>query len=708
MKKTYIFFLAILLSGVGLIAQPQLTWRFANPEIIRQETTDRLEFDLQVKASENGTYLYSGQYILRFNNAAFFTSSLNTTVIRSGISDQYSNDLGSYKYTITKNNTGVAPNIVINVALSPSEVAILQEEPSSAWSAELTTEWQTFTRLRIRINDPSLLAGISFVEASMNGQISYHSGVGVTTNYANPNLYETLSLDLLNLGRIYAESYGWSQVGENQIDWSTPVNTTVFDGNAGITQTDLTAALANNLNIMPGASLNIGSNKWLTVNGTLSSPDADALVIADQASLLHQTAGLEASIKRNLSGGSINPTTHRYHLVSVPMHESSVFNAGDLFTGVHLWEMNIADQAWQKITSATQAIDNQEGYLLWHDGVSHELSFAGVLNADNVALPSHAIGINGDGSSYRLIPNPYPSAMQWNTPAGYDAAVYFFDAATANYKTFADGVPSPAIVPYGQSFFIKTTNPGGTAPAITIAANTRLHHQQAFYKSDATFTSLLHIQASTSFSEDETFIRFATDASAAFDREKDALKLFGFGDAPQLYTFGDNQYFAINTLEASNEAIIVPLHFSMTTDGLVSLNVSGLSSFENKASIYLEDIFLNEMVDLHEQQQYAFDHQTLNPSHRFNLHFYGVLGDQELPVEKWKVWSYNQYVYINIPHGEETSVMVEMFDMTGRMIYGKQHAVNSPIIVYGGQLPQMVLVKITSAKRSLNQVLFIQ
>lgn len=705
MKKTYLLFLAILLSGVELIAQPQLSFSLKNPKIEYYDGLGNyLVFDINIKSDQLGYFLYSGGIALDYNATAFDVT--NVVAFKGTLLE------GTFQYGPQQLPRYAEPSVTINsgrinipVIPGNNNTNANPTTPSSRFN-QVPIEWITLYTVWVLIDNPSEISGIFFYEEIMNGQ-QFHTGAEGGIAFKDPNIYISPTLQFTNLGRVFSESIGWSQLN-GSLDWLSPVNTTVFDGNATITQTDLTAAVANNLNIMPGATLSIGSNKWLTVNGTLSTPDADALILADQGSLIHQTAGVEASIKRNISGGSINPSTYRYHLVAVPMHESSVFNAGNLFTGMHLWEMDPATQAWQKITSATHAINNHEGYLLWHDGVNHELNFAGTLNADNVALPSEAIGINGDGFSYRLIPNPYPSAMQWNTPAGYDAAVYFFDAATGNYKSFADGVPSPAIVPYGQSFFIKTTNPGGTAPAITIAANTRLHHEQGFYKSVEAFSSLLQIKASTSFSEDETFVRFHSAASNAFDPDKDALKLFGFGDAPQLYTFGENQNFAINTLETSNEATIVPLHFSMTTDGAVSLDVSGLSNFENQASIYLEDIFLNEMIDLHEQQQYAFDHQLSNASHRFNLHFYGVLGDQEVPVEKWKVWSYNQYVYINIPHGEEISVQVELFDMTGRMLYGKQHAVNNPIIVYGGQLPQMVLVKITSAKRSLNQVLFIQ
>ncbi len=697
MKKLLFLFYTILLLGNGLLSQPQISWRFANPEIIRLTTTDRLEFDLQVKASENGKYLFSGQYNLTFNNSAFLTSNVNTTVIRSGISNQISDDLGDYKYAITRNNTGVSPNIVINVALTPLDATILQEEPSSAWSAEITTEWQTFTRLRITINNPGLLAGISFIEASMNGQISYHSAPGVITNFTSPNLYEPLNLNLLNLGRIYSAAHGWSQVGVNQIDWATSVNTTVFDGQATITQTNNTAAMATNLNIMEGAGLTIGSDKWLTVNGTLTTPNTDALVIADKGSLIHNSASVNAKFQRNITGGSISANTHRYHLISVPM--SSEYTAGDLFTGLHLWEMNALTQGWSKIFAASHTISNLEGYLLWHDGSSHSLEIAGSLNAGNVNLPVKEMGI-ASGNSYRLIPNPYPSALQWSTPGGYDAAVYFFNAATGNYVTFADGVPSPAIIPSGQSFFIKTTTPGGNANALTINNANRLHHNQNLYKATTDIACLLKLKATSEVSEDETYIRFHDQATNYFDPEKDARKLSGFGDAPQLYTVTDDINYAINALQITNSHVVVPMNFEMNPQGTVQLEASGMHTFAPGAAIFLEDIYLNQMINLSEQAIYSFEHlQNINAD-RFRIHFYGVLETNERPTESWKVWSYNKYIYISIPEMNESSAKIELFDITGREIYRQKHAIDNPIIIYGGDISQLVFVKINTASKT--------
>ncbi len=697
--KRFITFLCLALLFSSGFAQPQITWRFANPEIIRQTTSDRLEFDLQVKASEAGTYFWSGQFNLTFNNAAFYTTAVNTTVIRSGISNQYSDDLEDQKYAITRTITGTEPNLVINVALTPTDISILAEEPDEAWSAEITTEWQTFARLKLRIDDPSLIANISFIQASMNGQISYHSAPGVITNYENPNLYEALDLSSTHLGRIYSDAYGWSQVGENQIDWTTPVNTTIWDGNATITQTDNTAALANNLNVMPGANLTVGADKWLTVNGTLTTPNPAALVIADGGSLMHGTALVDATIQRTLTGGSINPTTHRYHLVSVPMDEASTFVAGNIFEGSHLWQFDAANQAWDKITSGNHPLNNKEGYLTWYDGVSFPYSLGGKMNAADVVLPAKTLGMTPPlNNSWRVVPNPYPSALEWATPAGYDAAVYFFNAATGNYITFVDGVPEPAIFPVGQSAFIKKTVAGGEGAAITIAATNRLHHAQAFYKNNELPNNTLRMLAIADNSNDETFVRFHENATAAFDGQMDAFKLKGFGAAPQVFSVMEDRDYAINALPLTNETTIVPLNFEMSEAGRVTFEASGMDSFIDGVTIFLEDMLLNEMVNLMEQAAYDFDHEKEYDPDRFRLHFMGVLGTDAMSQINWNVWSHDKYVYISAPQLFGQMAQVELFDVLGNRILNERLSLNSPTVLHAGEATRVIVARITSGE----------
>ncbi|MCK9451282.1 MAG: hypothetical protein M0Q90_06285 [Bacteroidales bacterium] len=705
MKKHLYLFCALLLIGASVFAQPQLSFKFAKPKIeFFSGLGNYLVFDIEVKSDQAGYYLYSSALSMEYNSSAFDVT--NVLVFKGTLLNgtfQYGPQvLPKYADPFTTLNSGK-----INVSTLPgtNNYNANPASPASRFN-EVPTEWVSLVTLWVLIDNPTEVAGVYFFEPSMNGQI-FHTSVEGATAFLNPNLYETPTLESCNLERIYSEVNGWTQYG-GTLDWSASVNTTIFDGNATITQADNTAALANNLNIMTGASLNLGANKWLTVASTMNSQATDALIINDGGSLIHNSSLVNATLKRNITGGSLNPTTHRYHLVSVPMDAASVFNAGNVFMGIHLWELNAISQDWLKITDSNFPINNKEGYLIWHDQLSHTLEIAGILNGGDYNLPAKTLGLHTDGQSYRLLPNPYPSAIEWSTPTGYDAAVYFYNGATGNYQTFADGVPSPAIVPSGQSFFVKKSVPGGSASAITISNSSRLHNNQALYKSTNAVSNLLQIKVSSEISEDNAYIRFHEEATNLFDPDKDARKLTGFGDAPQLYTSLEGINYAINTLEMTSEPIAVPLHFTMSMDGMVNMEIAGLESFTQGRSVFLEDVLLNEVVDINEQAVYSFQHQQNIPADRFILHFNGMVGIEAIASETIKMHAINKRIYIHLPSGDLSNATVEIFDQMGRTVYHQIHASDNPIVINANSYPHFLIVKVKTASHAKTSKLIIQ
>lgn len=696
MKKHLYLFCLMLLIGAGVLAQPQLSFKFAEPKIeFFVGLGNYLVFDIQVKSDEAGYYLYSGGLSMEYNASAFDVT--NVVVFKGTLLEgtfQYGPQvLPRYADPFVTLNSG---RISIPIIPGTNNINANPTSPASRFN-EVPTDWVSLVTLWVLIDNSSEAAGVYFYESLMNGQI-FHTGAVGGIAFQDPNLYEVPTLEYCNLERIYSEAHGWSQIGDAQIDWNTPVNTTIFDGIATITQNNDIEALANNLNILQGANLIIGTNKWLTVNGTLTSADNNALSIVDGGSLLHGTALVNATLQRSLSGGTINPTTHRYHMVAVPLDESSSYAAGDIFENLYLWEFDAAGtQDWASITAGNTPINNKEGYLLWSDEATYTLQIAGKLNAGDYSLPTKNMGINSNNESYRLVPNPYPSALQWTTPAGYDAAVYFYNAATGNYITFADGVPNPAIAPVGQAFFIKKSSSGGVANAISISNSDRLHHNQAFYKSTTDIADLLHISASSEISEDHTYIRFHEMATNYYDSERDALKLKGFGDAPQLYTNFNGSDYAINSLEKTNSNTVVPLFFEMTMDGLVNLEVTGLQSFVEGASIFLEDVYLNEMIDLSEQTNYSFSHEQSIPADRFRLHFYGVLGNETIQSQAIKIWAFEKHIYIKLPEQGNSSATVELFDQLGKRFYHYTHTADNLILINAQNFPKFLIAKVHTA-----------
>ncbi|MDV7397837.1 hypothetical protein RZS08_40930, partial [Arthrospira platensis SPKY1] len=122
---------------------------------------------------------------------------------------------------------------------------------------------------------------------------------------------------------------------------------------------------------------------------------------------------------------------------------------------------------------------------------------------------------NGD---FKLVPNPYPSAIDWDlvTKNGINNAIYFFNSATGNYVSYLDlDLPGGTkYIPAGQSFFVQASSAN---PTVSFGNAARVHNSQTFYKSgQQSYQDVLQISVATSNAADETFIRFKPQASNSF------------------------------------------------------------------------------------------------------------------------------------------------------------------------------------------------
>jgi hypothetical protein len=444
----------------------------------------------------------------------------------------------------------------------------------------------------------------------------------------------------------------WSRV---QID-----NAVVLD--AGKTMIDLT--------VDASASLAIASTSDLTVSGNLTNnAGTNGIIIQSDASgtgsLKHNTAGVAATINRYITGSS-NLNANTYHLVSVPITPETSSTAS-LFTGAYLYDFNVTGNAWHGLgNSTTTELDETRGYMIYAPEASHTYTFTGPMNAGTF---SPLVTFAGAGNN--LVPNPYPSAINWDAATGWDKtnianSVYLWPSGGSNYATYVDGTASNGgsnIIPAGQAFIVKAT---GT-PTFSMTDAVRVHSNQAFYKSTESIADLLRIKATFNQLTDEAVIRFTDVATSNADSEYDAWKLYGSDGAPQLYTLAaDNEMLAINSLPYLEAAYTVPLNFEQKSDGNVDFAFSGLESFDPTVSIHLQDLKTNQTINLHQQTNYAFSHIQGENANRFKIIFGGAIGLDEAPADANKLWFAGNMLYISTPELSGQAALVEIYNMAGQ------------------------------------------
>jgi len=304
---------------------------------------------------------------------------------------------------------------------------------------------------------------------------------------------------------------------------------------------------------------------------------------------------------------------------------------------------SVEDPYWVGVTDETQVLNVKNGFLGYVSDANHTYSFSGNLFTGDFESLAEIVAVN----DFKLIPNPYPSAIDWEevTKNGINDAIYFFNSATGNYVSYLDGdLPGGTqFIPVGQAFFVEAS---ASNPTVTIPNTARVHSDQAYYKAEQLLSNVLAVKVEANNSDDATYVRFRENASTAFNGKEDASKLRGFGGAPQLFTQGtDQRELSINTMPFSDETTIIPLGFDLGVSSEVNLIFNYMESFDLDVDIFLEDLVENKMINLQEQNTYTFNHNEDNNAMRFNLHFFGVTATAEIAASDMEPQRQNVHPY---------------------------------------------------------------
>ncbi|NTW23969.1 MAG: hypothetical protein HGA37_04665 [Lentimicrobium sp.] len=466
-----------------------------------------------------------------------------------------------------------------------------------------------------------------------------------------------------------------------------------------INQAVATPAQCHNLTIEAGASVTIDPAKALTVNGNLVNYSGNnGLVLESNASgtgsLIHHTDNVQATVKRYITGDA-NLTLNKYHLVSIP-NEGADYTAG-LFTGSYLYSFDPDLQDWSAVSNdPLTPIFNNQGYMIYYPGNATTYTFSGQL-----ANGSKGFSLYQNADEYQLIPNPYPSAIDWDSPDWnkyqlYDA-IWIWNPQAGNYAAYGSEAGTNGgsrYIPQGQSFFVRTTD---TYSYLSMDNAARVHSSQAFYKDAA--VNQLRIKATGNNYSDEALVRFTPDGLQGQDM-RDVAKLGGNADAPQLSTLVDGQKISINTLPELSGSVTIPLNFETSFSGQITFDFSQLESFPALVPVYLVDETNAVTINLRNQVTYDFNYTTGDNPERFKLVIGGTTGIDDPLKSKGSMWIADGSVFIHTPGAAGEKARLEIFNTEGRRIV-EQNIVLNELTVVAATAPGMVIARITTADKLL-------
>ncbi len=435
--------------------------------------------------------------------------------------------------------------------------------------------------------------------------------------------------------------------------------------------------------VEPGARVTFNS---LTNNGTIELRASETTMAS---MLTNSYAGTAGNLNVELFLKSAPPEIDRWHYIATPATVSKT-----VFTDIEPENLLSYDES-KVVTSVA------EGWQ-WHDGYDGTTPFSnleakkgynvfvfedatmtyGNLKSLTTSLGQINLPFSGSGGDtslygYSLLGNSLTCGINWDAVTFSDGNVrdaYYIRTETGE-ASYVNGVGTnggTAHLPPMQGFFVKTR---ATGTWLNIPDNAREHNATPRFKSSQQIP-LLRLTLVSSSSQDEMVIRFDPAATAGFDHQFDAGKIFNpVIKSAKLFSVAGNEKYSINSIPWPEKATVIPLTVINPEAGTFKIRRSQLQAIENY-TIILTDRLAGRSVDLLAYPEYSFSLPAGTVSDRFTLTISPVeksaVTQEEPGLENnsLKIYSASGKVFI-LPQGpgwDGISGKVRIFDITGRML----------------------------------------
>jgi len=449
-------------------------------------------------------------------------------------------------------------------------------------------------------------------------------------------------------------------------------NVTVTSGGTVVIGAD---AICNSLNIANGGQLTLDAGKTLTDNGNFTIASGGSFIQNGTLAVTGTT-----TVKSDI-------VANEWHLISAPISDAQ----SGMFDGKFLQTHTESTNEYSDIKTTDVPLVPMKGYAVWNAS-GFTANYVGTLNTG-----TQSIATTKDGEGWNLVGNPYPSAIDWNAASGWtktnlNATTYLHvnssTWATWNGATGTNG-GSQYIAP-GQGFFVEATGAGTLAMTDAV----RVHNPVSFFKN--TVNNLVRLQVSGNGYTDDAVVYFVPEASAEFDGQYDAHKLFGdVAEAAQIYTLGSSPL-AINALPETNS---VPVGIHAGASGTYTIAATEVNDIQ---AITLKDnqtgISTNLLVN-----SYSFSFTPGENEQRFTLYF-SPLSINEVENPLASIYSNQNTLYVDLKSLSKGDIYV--YNLAGQLVTSASanQGINMIRLTNTGNY----IVKVITPKTTLVKKVFIQ
>ena len=531
--------------------------------------------------------------------------------------------------------------------------------------------------------------GTTQITASQSGNAYYNAASSVTQDFT------VLSNGVSWTGAI---STDWNEAGNwsnNQVPTSisnitissTPIN------QPSVTSLPGNPAICNDLTVASGASVSVEPGKALTVNGTITLLGTQGLIVKSDStgsgSLLdngYSGAGT-AKIEQYLPANT-------FHQLGIPISNTiqggwGTGQTGNVFLYCSLDSYDETNDNYVGITGNDNVVPDR-GFVTSYLNASNQPKMLRFTGNPNTGSKSFAMTKYGLG--YNLIPNPYPSAIDWDASSGWDKSVasdnsiFIWNHANMQFATYNGFIGvnggSRYIAPC-QSFFVSSQGNGN----IVMNNSVRVHESTTYLKSGTIPDNLIRLKVSgtTNSFNDETVVYFTTNLGS----EGSEKWMTSEATAPSLYSEKYSKNYAINILPQTSQNQTVPVKFTAGVDGNYSIKATEIGVFSNVSTIILEDLKTGATQNLQSNPTYNFTSSKTDDASRFLLHFNTSTSIEENQSLKPYIYESDNTVYIR---GKVNQIMI--YNILGQVVKSVNSTEDYSSINLNGQAPGSYVVKV--------------
>ncbi len=427
----------------------------------------------------------------------------------------------------------------------------------------------------------------------------------------------------------------------------------------------------NNIEVEPEAQLTIGTSGNVTALGSLdlySSANQNASLINDGTLTINSA---NVRVHQQISA------SNRTYYVSPAVSGASQTSIG-ADGGMFYWD----NPSGKYIPSnPAAAMVSTTGYALRSN---NNLVFTGALH--NGIQTATVYRNEPGGLGWNLIGNPYPSAVEWTSPAITKTdivdAFWIFLNDQSQYGAYnaeigvAVNIPNSQI-PSNHAFWVKVLEGPYTQGDVRFTNGSRIHNNTSYLKSaKANLNPVLKLASVNGTYRDEIAIAFndnATNELDKYDLEKKNAENTNF---VELYTTIGTTELCINSLPTLSGNLTIPLSFIANNPGTYDIEKVELNNFSPETIILLEDLVANTTVNLNTNIKHSFTTNvsgTIND--RFLIHFQGLATDiEDNKVESdLIIYNIDRNIYLRTEKLE--SATFKIYNLNGQII--RQGSLNS-------------------------------